>query len=259
MKIIDDLLSTLNSDAEVRDIRQASYWTAVLTRNCGLASTPHQFDNHHGNATVREAGNLMNKSALELAQMARSELPYEAAIGMATINSLLDIDEQRCIDLNAADLLEERCRDSKVALIGHFPFTNRLRQAAKEFWLIERNPREGDIAENEAQNFVPLADIVAITGSAFVNHTIEGLLDLCSPQAYVVVLGPTTPLSPVLFDYRVDVVSGTKVVDTETVLCHVSQGATFRQMKGVRLLTMKKQYHIMNPDESRGGDKDAVF
>jgi uncharacterized protein (DUF4213/DUF364 family) len=67
------------------------------------------------------------------------------------------------------------------------------------------------------------------------------LLDLRGPNAYVIVLGPTAPLSPVLFDYGVDVISGTKVINPETVLRHVSQGATFRQMKGVRLLTMKKQ------------------
>ena len=42
MKIIDDLLPTLNSEATVRDILQGPYWTAVLTRNCGLASTPHE-------------------------------------------------------------------------------------------------------------------------------------------------------------------------------------------------------------------------
>ena len=107
--------------------------------------------------------------------------------------------------------------------------------------MIEKHPREGDVAESGSQELIPQADVVAITGSAFVNHTIEDLLHLCSPKAYVIVLGPSTPLSPVLFDYGVDVISGTKVVDPVTVFRHVSQGATFRQMKGVRLLTMKRK------------------
>jgi hypothetical protein len=88
---------------------------------------------------------------------------------------------------------------------------------------------------------VPQADIVAITGSAFINHTLEGLLSLCRPESFVMVLGPTTPLSPVLFDHGVEVISGTRVVDPELALCCVSEGATFRQMRGVRLLTMERQ------------------
>ena len=59
--------------------------------------------------------------------------------------------------------------------------------------------------------------------------------------AFVLVLGPTTPLSPVLFNYGVDVISGTLVTDPETVLRYVSQGASFRQVKrskGVKLLTL---------------------
>jgi uncharacterized protein (DUF4213/DUF364 family) len=242
MKIIDDLLATVDTGPAVTDLRQGSFWTAVLTRNCGLASTPHAPDHHITDlpAPVKDAGHLMEKSALGLARMARSKSELEAAIGIATINSLIEIEESRCIDLNAADLIQEKGRDKRVAIVGHFPFVKRLRETTKELWVIEKHPRESDLAESEARNILPKADVVAITGSAFVNHTIESLLSLCRPKAYVIVLGPTTPLSPILFDYGVDIISGTKIVDIETVLRYVIQGATFRQMKGVRLLTMKK-------------------
>ena len=240
MRILDDLLSLLSQDAPVRDVRQGCFWTAVLTRGCGLASTPRNASHHQDSAPVREAGSLMDKGALELARMAYSESPLEAAIGMAAVNSLLAIDEGRCIDLNAGDLLVEEGEGKRVALIGHFPFVSKLRQATKELWVIERHPREGDRAESEAEYLVPQADVVGITGSAFVNHTIERLLGLCSSKAYVVVLGPTTPLSPVLFSYGVDAISGAKVIEAEAALRCVSQGANFRQVKGVRLLTMKR-------------------
>jgi hypothetical protein len=39
MKILDDLLSTLNTEVGVRDIRQGLFHTGVLTRECGLAAT----------------------------------------------------------------------------------------------------------------------------------------------------------------------------------------------------------------------------
>ena len=241
-EIINALLSTLNYQAAAREIRMGIHWTAVVTRDCGLASTPHAPEDHHRGlpSPVKDAGHLLEKDVLGLSRMARSESVLEAAIGIATINSLLEIEESRCIDLNAADLIQEKGRDKRVAIVGHFPFVKRLRETTKELWVIEKHPRETDLGESEADNIIPKADVVAITGSAFVNHTIEDLLKLCEPKAFVIVLGPSTPLSPILFDYRIDVISGTKVIDSETVLRHVSQGVIFRQMKGVRLLTMKR-------------------
>ena len=240
MTIIGELLSTLSYEAPVRDIRQGPFQTAVLTRNCGLASTPHDPGPHYSRTPVTEAGLLMEKDVLALARMALSPSPLEAAIGMATINSLIDVDEQRCTELNAGDLLPKKGEGKKVAIIGHFPFVPKLRRVVRELWVIERNPQEGDFDEAEADRLVPQADVVGITGTAFTNQTIKRLLSLCKPNAYVVVLGGTAPLSPVLFDYGVDAISGTLVTEPETVLCCVSQGATFRQIKGVRLLTMER-------------------
>ncbi|MBA7594468.1 hypothetical protein ES703_01411 [subsurface metagenome] len=240
MKIIDDMLSSLDYKAPVRDIRQGPFQTAVLTRGCGLASTPHDPGPHHSQTPVNEAGLLMEKDVLALARMAYSESPLEAAIGMATINSLVEVDEQRCTELNAGDLLSKKGEGKKVAIIGHFPFILRLRTVVNELWVVEKNPQEGDFTEADSENLLPQADIVGITGTAFTNHTLERLLGLCHPKAYVVILGSTTPLSPVLFDYGVNAISGTKVIDPETVLRCVSQGATFRQIKGVRLLTMER-------------------
>jgi len=240
MRIIDDLLSALSYEVTVRDIRQGPFQTAVLSRNCGLASTPHDLGPHHGKAPVKEAGLLIDKDAFTLARMANSPSPHEAAIGMATINSLVKIDEGRCVELNAGNLFAKEGEGKRVAIVGHFPFVPRLRTVVKELWVIERNPREGDFTEAEAETLIPQADVVGITGTAFTNHTIERLLGLCKPEAYVVILGGTAPLSPVLFDYGINAISGTRVIDPETVLRCVSQGATFRQLKGVQLLTMRR-------------------
>jgi uncharacterized protein (DUF4213/DUF364 family) len=240
MEIISDLLSTLNYDAPVSDIRQGPFQTAVMTRNCGLASTPHDPGPHHDRAPVKEAGLLLERDARELAGLANSLSPAESAIGMATINSLIEIDDSICTELNAADLLADEGTGKKIAIVGHFPFITRLRKIARELWVIEKNPQEGDLAEAAAEDFIPQAQVVGITGTAFTNHTIEHLLGLCRSSAYVVILGGTAPLSPVLFEYGVNAVAGTKVIDNEIVLRCVSQGATFRQIKGIRLLIMRK-------------------
>ena len=241
MRILDDLVATLDTDSTVGDVRQGPFWTAVVTRNCGLASTPHYGE--QGGAVLPDVDvtKMLDKTPSELIGLAYSNNVLESAVGIAAVNSLLEVDEGSCVDLNAADLIKEAGRGKKLAIVGHFPFVDRLRESALETWVIEKAPREGDLAEEEAGRVLPEADVIAITGSAFVNHSIEGLLGLCRQDSLVIVLGPTTPLSPVLFDYGVDVISGTRVVDPDTVLRQVSEGLTFRQMSGVRLLTMRKR------------------
>jgi uncharacterized protein (DUF4213/DUF364 family) len=241
VNILDDLIASLSGEATAREVRIGPFWTAVWSRACGLASTIGLGEHEHGATFVEDAGGLAGKSAIELAGLAYSERPLEAGIGLAAINSLLDVDESRCVELNAGDLLIERGRDKKVALVGHFPFVPALREAAARLWVLELRPQPGDAHAEEAEAIMPQAEIVAITGSAFINHTIERLLGLCRPNSFVVVLGPTAPLSPVLFDHGVDVVSGTRVVEPELALRCLSEGATFRQIRGTRRLTMERQ------------------
>ena len=110
MKIIDELISKLTYEVPVRDIRQGPFQTAVLTRNCGLASTPHDPGPHHDKSPVAEAGLLLEKDAKDLALLAKSPSLHEAAIGMATINSLIEVNEDDCVELNAGDLLNSKRR-----------------------------------------------------------------------------------------------------------------------------------------------------
>jgi len=240
MKILDDLMSILNFEALVEDIRQGVFHTGVLTRNCGLAATLPRDALRQKPPMVKETGFLLEKSPRELAQLAYSQSILEAAIGMATINSLLEIDEDSCIELNAVDLILGKGKGKRIAIVGHFPFIPKVRETAKQLWVIEKNPRERDFIEADADNLIPRADVIGITGTAFTNHTIEHLLELCNHRAYVVVLGDTAPLSQVLFDYGVDAVSGTMVVDHTLALRCVSEGANFRQIKGTRRLTMMR-------------------
>lgn len=240
MSILDDLISALSDDGPVREVRVGAFWTAVLSRACGLASTLGAGEHEHGATFVAEAGRLEGGSARQLVELAHSTSLLEAGIGVAAINSLLAIDESLCVEMNASQFLLERTGGKKVALIGHFPFVPDLRRAAGRLWVIDLHPGEGDLGPEEGMTLLPEAQVVAITGSALINHTLEGLLARCRRDSLILVLGPSAPLSPVLFDYGVEVISGTRVVDPERALRTVSQGAVFRQVEGVRLLTMRR-------------------
>ncbi len=162
----------------------------------------------------------------------------EASIGVAAINSLVALDESQAVEINAAEVLAEQGSGKNVALVGHFPFIDKLRPVVGQLWVIEQYPAEGEYPAEAAADLIPFAQMVAITGSALINHTLDSLLGLCNPGALVILLGPSTPLTPLLFNHGISILSGSRVVDEAAVLRTVGQGASFQQVEGVRLMTL---------------------
>ena len=245
LKIIKDLIETIDNsvkDSLVREVRIGPFWTGVWSRYCGLASTTFIHEPHMP-PPIQDAGSLTKKSIIDLCSFAYSDCLLQASVGIAALNSALQVDLSRCREINAADVLLEKGKDKKVVVVGHFPFVPQLRTIAERLWVVERKPQAGDIPASEAKQVIPDAEVIAITGTALINGTMESLLSLCPKKSLVMILGASTPLSPVWFDYGVDFVSGTRVIDPERVLRMISEGIVFKQIhgRGVRLLTMQKE------------------
>lgn len=246
LRILDNLMAAL-ADGPVRQVCIGAFWTAVAVEvdgetRCGLASTLRPPSHHHGGGpAVANAGYLHQRSALELTALIRSSQPMEVAVGMAAINALLPRHPHLWVDVNAEDVIVKHGAGKNVALVGHFPFVPRVRERVGHLWVLEQQPREGDLPAEAAPEVVPQAAVLAMTGMTLMNRTFDDLMALRRPDAVVLVLGPSTPLSPYLFDQGVDLISGAVVEDVEAVLRAVSQGANFRQVhrQGVRLVTMQ--------------------
>lgn len=214
--------------------------TAVRAgEGCGLASTQYGGEKPHTLPSVRSAGELSGKDLKVLAKMVFSDRPMEAGVGMAAINAGLFPESLNLSDRNGFELLKEKAAGRALVMVGGFRFARKAAEVAKDCKVLELSPGEGELPASEAERVIPEADVVAITGSAFSNRTIEDLLRL-SRDKWVMVLGPTTPLSPLLFDYGADAVAGAMVSDVELVLRQVSQGAIFKQLKGVRRVLIEK-------------------
>ncbi len=239
--ILEELIADLPDEpVPVRSVIVGAHWTAVCSRSCGLATTVHGDKPHDHETFVRDAGHLHEKTAQELAAYALSDNTLEAGVGVAAINSLIDVDERDAVEINASEVLMTRGAKKNVALVGHFPFIPRLRTATQNLWVIEQHPGLDEHPAHSASEYIPQADIVALTGSALINHTLDDLLSLCRPEALVLILGPTTPLSPVLFRHGAGIIAGSRVIDETAVLQAISQGANFRQVTGVRLLAFTR-------------------
>src|SRR4030065_1886532 len=120
MNILNDLLDSLDMGAPIRTVLVGVHWTVVSRRFGGLAS-PFVGDKPHGHDPARAVGHLHEKSARELAEYARSDNLLEASIGVATINSLLAVDESGAVEVNAVDVLIEHGRGKNVARGGALP------------------------------------------------------------------------------------------------------------------------------------------
>ena len=125
-------------------------------------------------------------------------------------------------------------KGKKVAVIGHFPFVDALRKACQTCWVLERQPKEGDLIATEAPTILPQADLITITGTTLLNGTLAELLNLCREDATVVLLGPTTPFASSLFSCGIDILAGSEVVDPEAVLDGIRGGSCFKGLKGVK-------------------------
>lgn len=173
MPLLDRLISTLDFDAPVRDIRLGVFHTAVLTRRCGLAASLPRDALRQPPPMVQAPGRLLEQSAEALVGLARSDSLFEAAMGMAALNSLLNVDESACREVNASELILEKGRGRNVAIVGHFPFIPKVRETARHLWVLEKNPGEGDLPADQAGEWIPQADVVAITGTSITNVSVR--------------------------------------------------------------------------------------
>ncbi len=248
MSLVGDLIAQA-PEGEIEQVQVGLHWTAVVAiqggvRSCGLASTlsePHK----RGESAVPEAGDLTRYSGRELVELAFDEnKPVLSSVGVAALNALLpDPSPERIEEEQAESLLARYGANRTVALIGHFPFVPRLRGRVGELHVLELRPRQGDLPAAMVFDILPQADVVAITSMALINRTLEPMLKLCAPEALVVILGPSTPMCPVLFDYGIDILAGSQIIDIEGVLRAVCQGGNFGQVHraGVKLITQKRE------------------
>lgn len=226
MKLIDELIeATSGNDSLVKDVRVGVSWTGIHGKYGGVSKT-YGIPVAHGNYT-RDMGELTNKTALELAEYVKSWNLVEASIGVAALNSMMKPRGKK--DINAQDLIIEESQNKKVTMVGKFPKIDEIRSVAKELWILESdqsltNPKEGIITEAAAEYVFPKSDIIVITGSTLITKGLERYLNLAKKEdAYTIIMGPSTTMSDVLFDYGANMLAGVELLNPEAILRKISQ------------------------------------
>jgi uncharacterized protein (DUF4213/DUF364 family) len=226
-----------HSSAHLIDLRVGAYWVVVQTSaGAGMASALRSEEHLRGHQPIGGAGRLLECTPMELSGLLRSHSPPEAAVGLAAANAMLGPAEPNLTEEKALAVLRQRGRGKRVAMIGHFPFVDELRATCGKLWVSERgiNRQSDDLGEEAMDQLLPAADVVAVTATTVLNRTLPQVLRRVRPDAFLMMLGPSTPLTPRLFDFGFDVLCGTVIDDPQSVLLAVSQGAVTSQITGVR-------------------------
>jgi uncharacterized protein (DUF4213/DUF364 family) len=216
-------------------------WTATAvdvqgTRRCGLAATWRLPEDEAAPVSLPIDGSSAQSLANELLHARGAR----ASLAAATVNALLPPARERWDPDRLEDVIRRLGAGRSVVMIGHFPFVDSLRSQVRSLTVLEEHPRPGDLHASAAPEVLPGAEVVVITGMAFVNRSLPALLRLCSAHAQVVVAGPSTPLSPVLFEFGVHRLCGAIVREEDAVLRAVAAGEGFHAVHqaGVDLVTL---------------------
>lgn len=243
-EVYDELIAAVPPDLEVEDCIVGLNWILVRSRATGLVMTPLE-----GHPRIKLAGEIKGMPVRELAGYIKSWNNFEAALGLAAVNSVLNTPEQvesLCgqplssqPQVSAFTYFQEQVKGKKVTVVGHFPDLDPLARNCK-LTILERRPRNGDLPDPACEYILPEQDYVFITATTLINKTFPRLVQL-SRRARVILVGPSTPLTSVLFHYGVDTLAGTVVVEPELIQRVVQEGGCLEIFKrGGRMVQVSR-------------------
>ncbi|HXP96473.1 MAG TPA: DUF364 domain-containing protein, partial [Telmatospirillum sp.] len=222
-------IAAVPADSVVQDCLVGLNWILVRSdRGLGIAMQPHRMP-----GSPRSYRPIAGMKTRDLAKWSKSWDFLDAAIGLAAINSVLNDRKPvegwcgRALDtlpdINFFEDVPDDFKGRKVAVVGHFYGLESLAQSCT-LSVLERLPRDGDLPDPACEYILPEQDIVIMTATTLINKTMPRLLQL-SRNARVIVCGPTTPLTPLMFGHGVDMLAGFVVTDHKAAWLAVQEGA----------------------------------
>ncbi|MEQ8174854.1 MAG: DUF364 domain-containing protein [Syntrophomonadaceae bacterium] len=235
-KIYDDLIDKIPGDLRVIDCLVGLHWTLVRSEwGTGAAMTMK------GGRAGEKLDGIAGMPVKRLAGYVKSWDMVQASLGQAAINSVLNtpghfhlltgksVEEVDSEEANGFKQFLPEISGKKVAVIGHFPGIESLAEIC-QLSIIERIPLEGDYPDTASEFLLPGKDYVFLTGTAFINKTMPRLIEL-SRNAKIILVGPSVPMSPVLFDFGVQAIASMVVVDETLCWRVIKEGGKMKAFK----------------------------
>lgn len=186
------------------------------------------------------SGRLSGRSANAYLDDVSSDNALKKTLGIATLNALslrltqAGLAPQFEVGGDAFDEVEIAPGDKAVVIGALVPALKRFARLGVDYTVLEMDSRtlKGDELNHFATadrypEFLPLADVVIITGVTLINDTLPELLSHLKPGAKVSLAGPTVSMLPQpLFRRGVTMVGGIVVTDPDRCLDLLSEGGS---------------------------------
>ncbi len=217
----DTLLRHLPAgEKRVERIVHGVSWTAAVLSDGQAGVAMHTV----GESRPRTLESLVGLPAAEAARACLSWNMEEAGEGMAVLNACYNtpgrMEELGCRYTESA-LEGVELAGRRLAFVGHLlhhsGITQTLAQKARDYFILEREPKPGDYPDAACEYLLPDCDVAVITGSAWVNKTMPRLLELTRGKD-VILTGPTVPLCPALLDLGIRRLNGCAILEAEAML-----------------------------------------
>ncbi len=236
-KIYDDLIELIPEDLSVIDCMVGLHWTLIRSaQGIGAAMTLK------GGKAEKDLANIIGMPLKELAAYVKSWNMLQASLGQAAINSVLNTPGKimtitgqaitkaaESDEANAFAQFLPEIAGKRVAVIGHFPNIESLSLTC-QLSILEREPQSGDYPDPASEYILPLQDYVFITGTAFINKTMPRLLEL-SRNAKIILVGPSVPIAPILFNYGVAAMAGMVIINEKICWQAIREGGKTKAFK----------------------------
>jgi uncharacterized protein len=224
-EILSRLLAELPSPAPcLRELHIQPRWIIACCERYAMSSAFRADGKSNGEEAKARLGNPLGRPVRAIAeQFAASEDVLELGLVEACLNASLPVPEN-LFEANALDLLGDLLPKCPSCFIGHFTQAEAWRAQGWPVNIIELNPGPGDIHWNDARPVLREAEIVFITGLTLLNGTFLEVLDRTPNAQYRVLLGPTVPCSPVLFEYGVHLIGSTFISDLPLLVEYFARG-----------------------------------
>ncbi len=241
--LIDELIQSMQHPAAViTDIAVGSHFIGIQADDngqacVGLASTLGVAPNNHERKMITE---MIGKPLITAAGQLKSSSGFSISFGAAALNAGIAVPKDQP-EIEASKIMAEKGTDGETILVGDFPFTGWLREQVKTLHLFELNEVAGRTPPNQWDAMLGRCQVLGLTGTTLITRAMAAYLEKAS-QAYTIIIGPTTPLSPVLFSHGADVLAGCEVVSPAPVFEGIRQGLSFREFKnlGIRFISWSK-------------------
>lgn len=236
--VVDELIEIARSGAQnrkLKDVRAGLGYTCVMLEDgsCGLAYT---FRNQLGCccSILGNAGTLIGRNVDETALWAKDSNLLKAAIGIASINAVINRAQENWEIGDVTSAFEVGPNDT-LGMVGEFkPILNKVKSKTRNNYVFELDAAEGSglYPSESIPQHLPKCDVVVLTATSIINHTFDKIISYCPNAREVCIVGPSTTLCPEIFrQYHVTLLAGSVVKGPEQALQIVSQGGGTMSMK----------------------------